>query len=228
MIILHGENIVQSRQKLKEKATEFKQKTQGVILRFEGNEITLSNTQEAFQSLSLLGEQQLVVIENLFSGRKTNEKQKIIDYLKQLNPKNLIIWEGKKIDGRVLAPFQGQVLRFDLTPTIFHFLDSLHPGNNKIALLLLHQALEQLPAEMVFFMLVRHFRFLILASDLGKKGLSNMPPWHQSKLINQGDKFALDRLLSIYKSLLRIDSRQKTGKTVFNLSFQLDLLVASL
>ncbi len=227
MIILHGENIVLSRQKLKEKVTEFKEETKGEVLLFDGS-VNLIDIQQAFQSLSLLGQHQLVVIENLFGGRKTKEKEKIIDFIKEIKPNNLIIWEAKKIDGRILNAFRGQVLRFDLTPVIFQFLDSLRPGNTKTSLILFHQTLEQLPSEMIFFMITKHLRLLILATDLGKEGLKNMPPWRQGKLINQGNQFGLDKLLSTYKRLLRIDCQQKTGKTLFNLSSQLDLLIASL
>ena len=165
MIILHGENIVLSRQKLKEKTLDFKKKTKGEVLFFNGS-AELIDIQQAFQSLSLLGEHQLVIIENLFSGRKSKEKEKTIAFIKDLQPKNLIIWEGKKIDGRLLSSFQGQVLKFDLIPVLFHFLDSLRPGNVKASLIFLHQTLEQLPPEMIFFMLVKHFRLLILATDL--------------------------------------------------------------
>ena len=80
MIILHGENIVLSRQKLKEKVTEFKEETKGEVLLFDGS-VNLIDIQQAFQSLSLLGQHQLVVIENLFGGRKTKEKEKIIDFI---------------------------------------------------------------------------------------------------------------------------------------------------
>jgi len=227
MIILHGENIVLSRQKLKEKVTEFKRETKGEVLLFDGD-VNLIDIQQAFQSLSLLGQHQLVIIENLFGGRKTKEKEKIIDFIKKIKPSNLIIWEAKKIDGRTLNAFQKQVLKYDLTPIVFQFLDSFKPGNTKASLTLLHQTLEQLPPEMIFFMLTKHLRLLILAADLGKKGLKNMPPWRQGKLINQGNQFGLDKLLITYKRLLKIDSQQKTGKTPFNLSSQLDLLIASL
>ena len=227
MIILHGENIVLSRQKLKEKVTEFKEKTKGEVLLFDGN-VNLIDIQQAFQSLSLLGQHQLVVIENLFGGRKTKEKEKVIDFLKGIKPNNLIIWEAKKIDDRVLNAFQGQILKFDLSPAIFQFLDSLRPENTKSSLLLFHQTLKQLPPEMIFFMITKHLRLLILASDLGKKGLKNMPPWRQGKLVSQGNQFGLDKLLNTYKRLLKIDCQQKTGKTPFSLSSQLDLLIASL
>jgi len=228
MMILHGENNLLSRQRLTSEIANFKNKTQGEVLKFEGSSLILMDLRQALESSSLLGEIYLVVIENLFSRRISKEKQKIIDYLKKTVAQNLIIWEGKKIDGRTLTSFKGQVLRFDLDPVIFRFLDSLSPGKAKISLTLLHQCLTQDPPEIIFFMLARQIRFLILAADLGKKGLGQMESWRAEKLIRQARYFTLIKLMKIYRQLLKIEVQQKTGQTPFTLSSQLDLLVASL
>jgi len=239
MMILHGENNLLSRQKLTNEIANFKLKTQGEILRYDGNNLNLMDLRQSLESaslfrarretrVSLLGDSRLVIIENLFSGRAGKEKQKIIDYLKKTVAQNLIIWEGKKIDGRTLTSFKGQVLRFDLDPVIFRFLDSLSPGKAKISLTLLHQCLTQDPPEIIFFMLARQIRFLILAADLGKKGLGQMESWRAEKLIRQARYFTLIKLMKIYRQLLKIEVQQKTGQTPFTLSSQLDLLVASL
>ena len=228
MMILHGENNLLSRQRLTSEIANFKNKTQGEVLKFEGSSLILMDLRQALESSSLLGEIYLVVIENLFSRRISKEKQKIIDYLKKTVAQNLIIWEGKKIDGRTLTSFKGQVLRFDLDPVIFRFLDSLSPGKAKISLTLLHQCLTQDPPEIIFFMLARQIRFLILAADLGKKGLGQMESWRAEKLIRQARYFTLIKLMKIYRQLLKIEVQQKTGRTPFTLSSQLDLLVTSL
>ena len=228
MMILHGENNLLSRQKLTNEIANFKLKTQGEILRHDGHNLNLMDLRQALEPSSLLGGSSLIIIENLFSGRAGKEKQKIIDYLKKTVAQNLIIWEGKKIDGRTLTSFKGQVLRFDLDPVIFRFLDSLSPGNAKNSLILLHQCLTQDPPEIIFFMLQRQIRFLILAADLGKKGLGQMESWRTEKLIRQARHFTLIKLMKIYRQLLKIEAQQKTGRTPFPLSFQLDLLVASL
>ena len=250
MMILHGENNLLSRQKLTNEIANFKLKTQGEILRYDGHNLNLMDLRQSLESaslfrakretrvslfrakrktrVSLLGDSRLVIIENLFSGRAGKEKQKIIDYLKKTVAQNLIIWEGKKIDGRTLTSFKGQVLRFDLDPVIFRFLDSLSPGKAKISLTFLHQCLTQDPPEIIFFMLARQIRFLILAADLGKKGLGQMESWRAEKLIRQAQRFTLIKLMKIYRQLLKIEVQQKTGQTPFTLSSQLDLLVASL
>lgn len=227
MIILHGENTVLSRQRLQEEMEAFKLEKKGEILNFEGNNLNLINLQQSLESLSLLETHRLIIIENLFSGRTSKEKERIITHLKKINPKNLIIWEGKKIDGRVLASWSTSVLRFDLPVVIFRFLDSLAPGNATQTINLFHQSLEQDPPELIFHLLSRQIRLLILAADLGEKGLSQMRDWQKGKLISQAKKFGLAQLIKIYKELLQIDWQQKTSQTPFNLVSQLDLFLAS-
>lgn len=227
MIIIHGENIVASRQRLIKEIDDFKI-SGGEVLRLEGKGLTLMEVRQALESLSLLGSQRLIIIENLFSGKQSSEKRKILDYLKKLLSNQLIIWEEKKVDGRILNPFKAQVFRFDPAPVIFRFLDSLAPGNARISLNLLHQSLTSGSPEMIFYMLVKQIRWLILAADLGEKGLGNMEDWRKEKLARQAQKFGLLKLLEIYRRLLKIDWQQKTGQTPFDLTSQLDLLLASL
>jgi len=235
MLILHGENIVLSRKRLTEKIGEFKTRLKGStlqkgeIIRLEGKTTNLTELKQAVESGSLFGQERLVVIENIFSCRPSKEKEEILGYLKKNNPENLIIWEGKTIDGRVLTPFSGvKVEKFALTPIIFKFLDSLAPGNQKNSLFLLHQCLNQELPEMVFYMLARQVRLLIIAADLGEKGLSNLSEWQRVKFLRQAKKFNLGQLLHLYRQLLKIDWQQKTGETPLSLASQLDLLIACL
>ena len=100
-------------------------------------------------------------------------------------------------------------------------------NNSQISLNLFHQCLDQDPPEILFYLMIKQFHLLILATDLGVKGLEKMESWRQQKLINQGQKFGLNRLLKIYRQFLEIDYRQKTGKSPFNLISELDLLLAS-
>jgi len=227
MTVLHGENTILSRQRLQDEINAFKTKKKGEVLKFEGNNLSLTDLQQALESLSLLEAHRLIIIENLFSGRTNKEKEKIIAHLKKINPENLIIWEGKKIDGRVLSSWSTSVLRFDLPVIIFRFLDSLAPGNATQAINLFHQSLEQDPPELIFHLLSRQVRLLILAADLGEKGLNQMQDWQKGKLIRQAKKFGLAKLTKIYKELLQIDWQQKTSRTPFTLVSQLDLFLAS-
>lgn len=225
MLILHGENIERSRRALNEKIKRFS----GEIIRLEGEKLDLGELKQAVESSSLFGQERLIIIENLFSRRPSKEKEELLKYCKLENPENLIVWGGKKIDGRILAPFTlARIERFDLTPIIFKFLDSFSPTNKKLSLALLHQCLTQETPEMVFYMVCRQAKDLIITADLGKENLDELPPWKREKLIRQAGKFGLKKLLTLYQQLLQIDYQQKTGKTPLSLSSQLDLLIASL
>lgn len=225
MLILHGENIERSRKVLSEKAKRFT----GELIRLEGDKIDLTDLKQAIESKSMFGKEKLIVVVNLFSRRLSKEKEELLKYCKLENPENLIVWEGKKIDGRILSPFTlARIERFDLTPIIFRFLDSLSPTNKKLSLALLHLCLTQETPEMVFYMVCRQAKDLIIAADLGKEGLDELPPWKREKLIRQAGKFGLKKLLTLYQQLLQIDYQQKTGKTPLTLASQLDLLLASL
>ena len=227
MILLHGDNIIASRQKLKETIDSFQEKKTGEVLKFEASNLNLTELKQALSPLSLIGGDKLVVIENLFAGRKSKGKDNLIDFLKKDNPENLIVWENKKIDGRLIGAFKEKTLKFDLPVVIFRFLDSLLPNNSGVSLGLFHQCLDQDPPEIIFYMMIKHFRLLIIAADLGSKGLDRMDTWRQEKIINQAKKFGLNRLIQIYRQFLEIDWRQKTGRAPFNLISELDLLLAS-
>lgn len=227
MLILHGENLVASRVDLTRRISHHK--TLGdEIIKFVGNQLNLTQITQALESNSIFGQKRLVVIENLLSAARSAEKEKNLNYLKQTSPENLILWEGKKIDGRILAHFKAKAILYDLAPIIFRFLDSLAPGNQRNSIWLLHQCLAKDPPELVFYMLGRQIKSLILAADLGLRGLSGMPEWKKSKIISQAKKFGLDKLLKLYRVLLNIEYQQKTGQTPFSLTSQLDLFLATL
>jgi len=225
MLILHGENKERSRAILNGKIKQF----EGEVIKLEGEKINLTDLKQATESRSIFGKEKLIVIFNLFSRPPGKEKQKLIEYCRKENPRNLIIWEGKKVDGRILSHFaSAQIEQFNLPPIIFRFLDSLSPTSKKPSLILLHQCLTQETPEIVFYMLCRHIKDLIIAADLGKEGLNEYPSWKKEKLVRQAKKFSLKKLIDLYQKLLEIDYQQKTGNTSFSLVFRLDLLVTSL
>jgi len=224
MLILHGENIVVSRQKLTDKLNQF----QGEIIRLEGEKINLTQLKQALETQSLFGQEKLIVIENFFSRPASKEKENLLRYIKENKPPNLIVWERKTVDGRALTSFKfAQIEKFVIPATIFKFLDSLSPQNKKNSLFLMHQCLKKDAPEMVFYMLSRQVRSLIIAADLGEKGLERMAPWQKGKFVRQAKNFNLQQLLDFYKKLSEIDWRQKTGQAAMPLASQLDLLIAS-
>ena len=224
MQILHGENHLASRQKL-----SLLTQGQGEVIRLNGEKATLTEILQATESTSLLENQKIVVIENLFSRRPSKEKETIITYLKNNQNEKIVIWERKKIDGRTLASFKNvKTEKFELPSSLFRFLDSLGPDNAKTAYFYLHETLKSEAPELIFSMMVRQIRLLIIAGDLGENGLPGMAPWQKMKLVSQSRKFTLQGLISLFDRLLLIETKQKTGQAPLSLEKQLDLLVATL
>lgn len=223
MLIIHGDNQVDSRKYLISQINQAKTKEKEVI-RFEGKGLELASLRQALEERSLLNKKKLVILENFF---KTPPKP-ILDYLSESKPKNLIIWESGGITQSKINQLQAKAKLFKLPPIIFNFLDSFLPGNSRRSLGLLKQAAAQSSAESVFYMLARQVRFLIIANQLDKEGLSGLHPFQQQKIASQAKKFKLSQLLTFHRNLLYIDWQQKTGQAPMNLAAQLDLLVASL
>lgn len=224
MIIIHGDNLVESRQFLSEKIDEAK-RTKKELAYFQGKKIELGDFHQALEAKSLFGGEKLVVVENFLSQ---SPAEKIIDYLIKNQPKNLVIWEGKEISLNKINKLKAQSKLFKLPPIIFKFLDAFLPRNGRYSLRLLKQAVNQSSAENVFYMLARQIRYLIIAQQLGEEGLIGLHPFQQKKMITQTKKFKLGQLLTIHRKLLYIDWQQKTGQAPIDLAGQLDLLVASL
>ena len=230
VIVLHGENTVGSRKVLTEKIKTFKERSEEII-RLDGRKVDLTEIKQNCEARSLFGSDRLIVIENFFSRTKSSQKTEIENYFKNLNPEtNIIFWEDKQLTPSQVKklPDQTKVYLFKVEPIIFKFVDSLRPGNSRLMLTLLKRCRQVESPEMIFYMLCRQIRLLIMAKDANGKSLTGMPFWMKNKFINQSRYFSLEQLLEIHRQLLKIDYEQKTGRTIMPLSFHLDLLVATL
>lgn len=226
--LLHGDNQVESRKKLTDIIEQAKEERKEII-KLEGLKVNFNQILISLESASLFGQEKLVVIENLLSRPKSKEKEKIIKYLKKetIAP-DLVLWEKKGISGTTLRwfPKNWQIQLFKTPVIIFRFLDSIRPSNTREMLILLKEAVKKESPELIFYMLARQIRLLILAKDLGKKGLSGAP-WQIAKLLRQTSSFTLKQLTNIYQKLLKIDIDIKTGQSLMPLDWHLDLLVAA-
>lgn len=229
VIFIHGEDQAASRNFLNEQVLLAKTKNKEII-RLDGSKVELSEIKQNLEANSLFGQEKLVIIENLFSSPKSKRQEEIITYFKKLNTDvDLLFWEKKEL-GKIATnklPNGCQIKVFKIPAIIFKFLDSIKPKNNNLMLSLFHQCLKTQPPEMVFYMLARQLRILLLANDLGEDGLSG-PSWMKSRFIHQAKNFKLEQLKKIYKQLLEIDINVKTGSTPMSLAWQLDLLLSQL
>jgi DNA polymerase III delta subunit len=230
--IIHGDDIEASRKELN---TLRSRSLQQEVVQIDGKTTTLTELTQATESGSLFGSNRVVIIENLLSKRlgKTVAKadtETISAWIKQLPiDLELIFWEEKEIGKTILGLFPKNVdtALYKTDRPVFAFVESVKPGANKELLLKLDTVLIQESAEMVFAMLVRQFRLLIMAKDLDKLSLG-LSPWQAAKLVKQAQYFTVPQLLSLYEQLLAIDVTIKTGTGPFILKKELELFFVNI
>ena len=105
-------------------------------------------------------------------------------------------------------------------PNVFRMVDALGHGNSAAALRELHELLAQSEPPLLWGMVVRQFRLLLLTRYALDRGVPprqlaatlGVPPFVADKMAAQARRFALDDLKTIYRHLLTIDRRWKTGE----------------
>lgn len=227
IILLHGDNIEASRNELNRLKGEARGKE---IRSLDGRNVNATSLTQALQSSSLFGGTTLVIIENLFG--RLGRKIKLIEELAgKINAEagnaDIILWEDKEVGTTVIKGLgKAQIRPFKTPVLIFQFLDGIKPGNVKFLLELLPKVLVHEPAELLFAMIVRRVRQLIMLRDnVIPEGLQG---WQASRLTTQAKSFTMDKLISMQKQLLEIEYSTKTGATPFNLTQHIERVLINL
>jgi hypothetical protein len=225
MIILHGEHVVKSRNKLQELIGQATASNRQIV-RFSGNTLDRATLESTLGSINLFDNDQLIVIEQIFSGRVSKNKTTVVDYLAEIEPENVVVWEDKKLGVRALGKFkQAEVLEFSMTKELFNWLDSIGVKPKSEQINRLHQSLNQEEEYFVFLMLARQMRLLIQMKDSGTLAGS---PFVVNKVRKQTTGFSLEKLIDLHDQLLQIDLRQKTSQNRLSLTAELDLFILNL
>lgn len=209
--IIHGDDVASSRQFFMTMKNKF---PDAVSLPIE--ETTVTALTQIFEGGSLFEESKIVFFENFLSklGKK-KDSSGVLEYIKTHASHDIYFWEGKSLTPGVINQFKGAInQQFKLPQVLFRFLDQIMPGN-KYAVALFHEALQTADVEIIFYMIVRHFRLLLALTNTGKEQIDevkNMPPWQKTKLQKQASLFTKDDLVQLYLSLFTIDHHQKTGQ----------------
>ncbi len=126
--LLHGENIIASRNELNKIKGEFK----GEIINLDGSVLTETNFIQATQSNSMFGDARLVIIENIpkFDLPETTTE--------------VVIWVGKK----VTPPKNVTNLEFKTPASIFKFTNNMTVANFR-------EALKDNDIQFIFIMMSR-------------------------------------------------------------------------
>lgn len=209
MIIIHGDDTISSYRKFSSLLENFSSTQKNYRLR-EAGDLDITSLRQEMGEANLFGESETLIIKNLLSSPKSKTKDAIIKFL-QSEDGNTILYEPKKVSDTTLKQFsQAKIETFNLSSTIFKFLDHLRPGNQRQILLDWENLLEAgNEPEYIFAMLVRQIRLLIQA----KSGSSylKLSPYPQKLIISQATSFDLSHLLDLHQFLYQIDLKIKTG-----------------
>lgn len=208
--LLHGENLVASRARFQ----ALQDAADGTVISIDLATSTGSDPLAALQTTGLFSEKQFAAIENAVVSKSV---EKLAPY--NLADSDAVFWEGKQLTSTQIAGFQKifpntTVLEFKIDPVVFKFVDSLRPGNNQEMVDLFRRYQKTDPPEVIFTMLVRQFRLLILSSTNEKTGPDEWLrlSWQKTKLASQAKAFPGNLLLRKYQELSNIDYRSKTGQ----------------
>lgn len=225
--LFHGENIELSRKEL----IALKESFLGCeIINLNGKIASITDIYQATQSDSLFNTKKLVIIENFFVklGKKKSAIDKNIWKLIQQIPDNLdvVFWEEKKIPKIIIneLPKKTDIALFEIDRLIFNLMDSIIPNQTSLLLHKIENVIKNDSSELVFAMLVRQFRLLIMVKEMNKS-IPDLSPWQISKLNKQAQYFESEKLLELYNEILNIDVRMKTSSGAFNLTDELKLFL---
>lgn len=117
---------------------------------------------------------------------------------------------------------------------IFNMVDAMGNRSARQAAGLLHRLLEQQETIIIFGMVVRQFRLLLLCKEIGEgRGnlkdfdeLRRLPQFVTNKYYAQARRFSLAQLESIYRHFLEMDVSSKNSET--DLDLALDTFIASI
>jgi DNA polymerase III delta subunit len=206
--LLHGNYSEASRKEFIRLKNEAKTKD---IRLLDGRTLDPASLTQAVESHSLFGGDTIIFIENLFG--KLGRKLKLIESLARIineSRTDIVLWEDKEVGVTVLKNLpHAKVTLFKIPSVIFQLLDGIAPGATI-------RVLPPEAPEIIFSMIVRRIRQLIQLRDgVIPEGLQG---WQASRLTRQAKLFTMDRLLTMYKTLLDMEYSIKNGSSPFTIN----------
>lgn len=223
--ILHGDNIIKSRQALKQLIDQEKSAGKQTE-RADAKQLNEASLEELLGSNDLFGTDKLVIIEHLHSLPRSKKKDALVTLITENEQKDIVLIEKRALTPAMLKKFaKAKILEFKSSSSLFKWLDLLGSRNENEKLKLLSEAVESDGDYFCFIMFIRQIRLLIQAKDGGKIA---GPPFVVQKINSQARQFSLEKLLAIHEKLYKLDRLQKTSRTPLSLAQELDLLTLSL
>jgi len=199
LIILHGDYVIKSYERLSKFILEAKKR---------GWEISDYDNETVYNQ-SLFGKERFVVSRDY---KKLNKKNitKLDKY-----PGTFVIYnEGNIPQTFIKTLTDPKIEEYKLPKVIWNFLDN-------ISVKLFHEVIKTEPVEFVFPVLAKRFRDLYWVK--AEPRAMNYAPWQIAKLKKQSEKFTTSRVIQIINEMAEIDIKVKTSKA--NLISSLDFLL---
>lgn len=231
LIFLFGNNIVESRNKLSEIIEE--NKTIGKTY-YVGSVNDFATFEEIIKSENLFSDTKIVIFENFFKGRAPKWKTEL-EFKNLESEENVyIFWEDGELNaaGKKAASLANRknAFEFKIPNLLWNFLDGMKPVNVGTTLELslqlknINDILHTIDPNYLFLMIVRQFRLLLLSKEKYNDYPSDYKrlTFQKYKLAKQVSFFTEEKLREIYKNLLDIEERQKTGASIYNLKTEIE------
>lgn len=226
--LIHGDDNASSRKKLQE---EKERNPEVEIVQLDGTAVKLPDLALICQSSSFFSSQKTVIIENLLTGKVDKQKEAIFQYLVSRDcTAAVILWESKEIGKTIIKKYFACAKEILCQPSklLFKFLESIGIERKGQLIVSFHNCIEQEEVELIFVMMLRQWRLLIMVKDFAGKEIAEIPAWQRHKLDRQASFFSLSTLISLYRQLIAIDYKIKTGQTPLALVALLDIFFLSL
>ncbi len=190
-LLLHGPAKSASRKKL----IELKQKfdSESVMVYEEGTDLRIIKT--ALSSQSLFFDQQLIILEN------PPEEFKLSTVNSELS---IVLWFDHEVDTKKWPGFEALFFPEAKEATIFPFLDLLAAKDSKAYLEL--DKLKKAGFDIYYFLTMVFYLLRSLAVTPKKA-----PDFVRRKLIRQREEFKKEKIVFLYKEMLEIDFKIKSG-----------------
>ena len=225
--IIHGDATDESREYFLKIKTTFQN-----LMSLGGQNVTADVLINFFSGGNLFFEEKNLAIENLLSKNKAGKNLDELTAILTENERrsNIIMWEEKEVSQKNLNLFPGASIQiFKIPKLIFNFLDNVKPGNGENLIVIFHELLKNTPVEIILYMMMRQFRFLIAVTPSDKSDtideLGKIAPWQRGKFEKQAVFFGQGRLITLYHKLYNIDLSSKTGALSMPLEDAIDFLL---
>jgi len=225
-IIIHGENITESRKKLVE-IIEQLQETGVLVERLDAKTIDLPILENKLQKTDLFGHSRAIIIEELHSLPRSKKLTQMVEMIAN-SKMQICLWEKRDLSATMLKKFpDSKVFQYKLANSLFIWLDSLSPKENTKSsqLQLFIKAQEEQDEYLCFIMLIRQVRLLLQATNNDKIA---GPSFVINKLQSQAKQFTHDQLLKLHSQLHALDKKMKTSSNILSVTQEIEQLIINL